>query len=246
MAWLLQGVACGHQHAGARQTRGQLRTRQGGVRRPHEVGLAVVHVEAHLAQTRGHARALLADAERAACHQVRAAGERLKRSRLRDLRDAQVRLQLGQQLRGARPPDRVADSQARKPPRLGEAAEHQQLRVLLEQRQRRVGGMGVRELHQRLVQQHRHVLRQAQQQPPQLRHGHQLARRIIGARERDRPHARLARGRLQQGVHAGGCAHRLPVRTARHQRIERVGGPGRQQLLPRLHHRSRRRAQQLG
>ena len=52
------------------------------------------------------------------------------------------------------PADRVADAQAREPPGLGEAAEDQQLGVLLEQRQRGVDRLGVGEVHERLVEQH--------------------------------------------------------------------------------------------
>ena len=67
----------------------------------------------------------------------RAAAKRLERPRLGDLRDAEVGLELGEQLLGLGRADRIADPHTREAPRLGEAAEHEQARMALEQRRAR-------------------------------------------------------------------------------------------------------------
>ncbi len=66
----------------------------------------------------------------AAGDDLRAAAQRLQRTGLGDLRDAQVGLQLGQQLLRSGPPDCVAYAQPRQTPGLGEAAHDKQARVL--------------------------------------------------------------------------------------------------------------------
>ncbi len=55
-----------------------------------------------------------------------------------------------------------------------------------------------------------------------------------------------AGGGLQQGVDAAGDAHRAAVRAAGHDRIQRVGGPEREQLLSGLDQGAGGRAEQLG
>ena len=55
---LAERVAGRHEHAGPRQARGQLAAVDGGMGGPHEVGLAVGHLEAALAQGGAQARAL--------------------------------------------------------------------------------------------------------------------------------------------------------------------------------------------
>ena len=64
--------------------------------------------------------------------QLRAAAQRLQGPRLGDLGDAEVGLELGEQVLRAGASERVADAQSREAPRLGEAAEDEQARVVLE------------------------------------------------------------------------------------------------------------------
>ncbi len=64
---------------------------------------------------------------------------------------------------------RVAGAQARQPVDLREGAHHQQAREGVDQAQARVDVLGVLEVHERLVQQHVHVLGQHRQQAPQPR-----------------------------------------------------------------------------
>ena len=72
-----------------------------------------------------------ADRAGAGLDQLGGAAHRLQGAGLGDLRDAEVGVELGQQLLGAGAPDRIADPQARQAPGLGEAAEHEQPGELL-------------------------------------------------------------------------------------------------------------------
>ena len=186
---LAEGVAAGHEHAGARQARDQLAAVDARVGDPQEVRLAVGHLEVALAQRGGQRDALGGDQAHALGDELRAAAQRLQRARLGDLGDAEVGRELGEQLLRAGRAERVADAQPRQAPGLREAAEHEQPRMVLEQLQRAVGRLGVGELDERLVEQHGDALGQAVEQPRELAGGQQLAGRVVGAGERD--HARV-------------------------------------------------------
>ena len=244
MPRLAERVAGGDEDARPRESRGQLAAVDGGVGGPQEVGLAVGDLEAAAAQLGAHARALLRDPLHPLLDQLRAAGQRLQRTGLRDLGDAEVGLELGEQVGRAGSSDRVADAQAGQSPGLGEAPEDEQPRVILQQVERGVAGLGVGELHERLVKQHRDALRQPVEQSAQLARGQELAGGIVGAGQRDHAHARVCGG-LEQRVHPARDAHRAAVGATGHDRIERVGGPGGQQLLTRLDHRAGGRGEQL-
>ena len=129
------------------------------------------------------------DAPHMAREQIGAGAQRLQRARLRELVDTEVGLELGQQLLRAGPAERVADAQSRQAPSLGEAAEDEQAWVVLQQRERGVGRLGVGELDERLVQQHRHALGQTLEQPLQLVAASSSPGRVVGAGERH--HARV-------------------------------------------------------
>src|SRR6202034_2457864 len=119
-------------HAGARESCRDLGARQRGMRGPYEGGLAVSDLEAEVAEPRGQARALLANRAHMPFNQLRAAVQRLEGARLGDLRDAEVGRKLGKQLTRAWATDRVADTQTGETPSLGEAAEHEQARMVLQ------------------------------------------------------------------------------------------------------------------
>ena len=156
---------------------------------------------------------------------LRAAAQRLQRAGLGDLGDAEVGLELGEQLPRAGAADRVADAQAGEAPGLGEAAEDEQPRVALEQPQRGVGRLGVGELDERLVEQHRDAFGQPVEQPLELGGGEQLAGRVVrGSRARS-PARRGRAAACEQRVDAAGDRHGLAVGAPRHERVEGIGGP---------------------
>ena len=76
--------------------------------------------------------------------------------------------------------------------------------------------------------------------------GEQLAGRVVGAGERDHARRRApARPRCSASMPPVD-RHGAAVRAARHDRVERVGGPGGEQLLAGLDQRARGGAEQLG
>ena len=133
---LAERVAGGDEHARAREARRELGAGSVGCAAHTKFAWLSVTSKPTLAQRRGQR----GRSSRIVCtrrvDQLRAAAQRLERAGLRDLGDAEVGLELGQQLPRAGPADRVADAQAGEAPGLGEAAEHEQARVALEQLQR--------------------------------------------------------------------------------------------------------------
>ena len=118
--------------------------------------------------------------------------------------------------------------------------------MVLEQRERRVARLGVDEVAQRLVEQHDDALGQRVEQAPR-------ARRRRAARRSGRWGCR-ARRRAWRSVTAASIAstpkpghgHRAAAGAPRHERVQRVGGPRRDQLVAGLDQRAARRdAQQL-
>jgi hypothetical protein len=103
--------------------------------------------------------------------------ERLERAGLRELVEAELRLELGEQRLGAGPTDGVAAAQAGEPPRLRKRAEHEQPRVVGEQSERGVARLGVDEVAQRLVEQDHDALGQRLEQRGEIARGNELARR---------------------------------------------------------------------
>ena len=86
---------------------------------------------------------------------------------------------------------------------------------------------------------------QPRQQPRELGGRQQLAGGVVGAGERDHAHV-AARARPPSSASTpAGDAHGAPVGAARHERIQRVGGPRREQPLAGLDQRARGGAQQL-
>ena len=158
VARIAEGVAAGNEHAGAGQARDELAAVDARVRDPQEVRLAVGHLEVALAQRDGQRDTLDGDLAHALGDELRAALQRLQCARLGDLGDAEVGRELGEQLLRAGRAERVADSQPGEAPGLGEAAEDEQSRMVLEQLERAVDGLGVGELDERLVEQHRDAL----------------------------------------------------------------------------------------
>ena len=111
--------------------------------------------------------------------QIGAAAQRLEGAGLGYLGDAEVGLELGQQLLRAWAADRVADAQPGEAPGLREAAEDEQPRMVLEQLQRGVGRAGRRRTR-------RATRRAARRRPPAGRRAAAAARRRRSARRSDR------------------------------------------------------------
>ena len=246
MLGLAEGVAGGDQHAGLGEAGGELAALDRGVGGPDEVGLAVGDIEAALAQPGGQARALGGDRADAPLDQLGAAVQRLQRAGLGDLGDAEVGLELGEQLTGAGGADRVADAQPGEAPGLGEAAEDEQARMALEQLQRGAGRLRVGEVDERLVEQHGDAVGKALEQPSQLAR-RRAARRWgrWGWRWRSRGRRGRAAAASSSSI-AALDADGAAVRAAGHDRIQRVGGPACEQLLAGLDQRAGGGAEQLG
>ena len=128
---------------------------------PEHVGLAGRDVQPEVAHgvavSRVRSAATIAARAR---HHAAGVAQRLERAGLGELVEPELGLELLEQRLGAGPPDRVAHAQAGQAPGLGEGAEHQQARELVDERQRGVALLGVDEVAQRLVEQHDDALGQ--------------------------------------------------------------------------------------
>ena len=117
--------------------------------------------------------------------------------------------------------------------------------MVVEQRQRAAAGLGVHEVHQRLVQQHRDAVGQPTQEPVQLIRAEILAGGVVGVA--DHQHARTVVHRRGQGVGVEARhRHRARAGVARHQRVQRVGRPRRDQLVALARQRDRGGVKQGG
>ena len=104
---------------------------------------------------------------------------------------------------------------------------------MLEERERRAGGLGVGELDERLVEQHGDTVGQALEQALERGRREQLPGGVVGARERNHAHGGVV-GCGEQRVDSARDWHSLAVRSPRHDRVERIRGPRGEQLLARL------------
>ena len=143
----------------------------------------------------------------------------------------------------------VAGAQAREPVGLRERADHQEPRERADEAQAGVDVLGVLEVHERLVEQHVHPLRQHRQQAPQLGGGQVVTGRVVGVADDDRARA-VRHGAGQGGAVVGVVAlgaHRDRSRAGArgHQRVERIRGPRHHQLVALGEQRQGRRLEQL-
>ena len=242
-------VGLSHLRAGVGDDRGspqpgeQLPVRQPRRPQPQEVGLAGRSVDGQVGQRVEQAGALGQHRLAPRRHLRPALAQRLQGAGLGQLRDPQRRHQgLDQRFR-ARPAEGVAAAQPRQTVGLRERPQHDQPGEVVEQGQRRARALDVDEVHQRLVQQDRHVVGQALQQRAQRAGVHIGAVGVVGVAQRQHPRALAHRGEDGVGVVAG-HGDRPAARGPGHQRVERIGGPGGDQLITRVHELARGGLQQ--
>ena len=238
----------------ALQARGQLAAGRAPVGRSHsEVRLARRCVDRQVAQRVEQPRALARrrSARAAARRWLAAAAQRLERAGLGELgRRRASGASARQQLLRAGAAERVAGAQAGEALGLREGAEDEQARD--GRRAARSDGVaGARRRRSRRAPRRaaRRRARAARRAARRSSARRQLARRSgrSGCRARSRACAVVTAASSGVGVDARrrpGTA-RAPAR-ARHQRVERVGGPGRQQLVAGAEQRARGGAEQLG
>ena len=207
---------------------------------PDEVRLRAVHLGAQLAQPLCGASALAADRAPAPLDLAVAGAQGVLDRGLGESVHPEHRRDGGQQVDvGA---DRVAGPQAGQAIDLRECPDHEQAREGVDQPQAGVDVLGVLEVHERLVQQHVDVRRQPGQHRPELVRAHVVAGRVVGVA--DDQHAGAAGDGVAQPAVLGDHGPRARVRGQ--QRVERVRGPGHDQLVASAQQRQRRRLQQLG
>jgi hypothetical protein len=136
-------------------------------------------------------------------------------------------------------------SAGREAPRLGERPEDDEALEALEQPERRVDGLRVDVVDERLVDEHDDALGQALEQRGELVDRHELAGRVVRVAQHDDARALVDRRQQRVGVEALDRDGER-VRPAGHERIERIRRPGRDELVVGLEQRARRRVQQLG
>ncbi len=200
---------------------------------PDEVGLALGRVGWEVVEGGEDAGALLDHELAATLHLGVPDAQGLLHGGLRECVHPEGRGERVEQLSGRGGAHRVAGAQARQPVDLREGAEHDHVVVVVDEPQDGVLFLHVLELHERLVHQQRHVRRQGPGERAHLGGGQVGARGVVRVAEHDcaraLAHAREHRG----GAHAARAQvhrHGSRARAGRHQRVERVGGPGSDQL----------------
>ncbi len=144
----LAGELCGE--GGAGQCR---------VADPEKVCLALLDFEAALRERRSEARSLFTDRADAGFDQRPAVADRLERSGLRKLGDAEIRVELGEQLLGARSTDRVADAGAGQPQAFEKLRKTSRRGNCSSSSMESSVGLRVGKVDERLVEQHRDTRR---------------------------------------------------------------------------------------
>jgi len=135
------------------------------VRRPHEVRLTVGDLESAFAQAGDQHRTLAADVLHAILEQLAAGAQRLERPGLGDLGNSEVRVELGEQRLRPRSADGVADAAGPPGPMPSRTCGNTSSRGLFASRSSEAPRrLCVRELDERLVEQHRDTVGNAREQ----------------------------------------------------------------------------------